>query len=1613
MQRQEPEDILHLFHPVTAEWFRTALGTPTAPQRMGWPAIARGESTLILAPTGTGKTLAAFLWCLDQLMLSGKASGQQISDFTQQDAMKVQHKPTPALSSGMRKLRSQEGAGCRILYVSPLKALAVDVERNLRVPLAGIAETARRRDVAFHRPEISVRTGDTPQKERARFRRHPAEILITTPESLYLLLTSEAAAALRTVETVIVDEIHALVPTKRGAHLALSLERLEAITKKPLQRIGLSATQRPLEEIARFLGGAGRPDGQPLISKGPQDVSLAVAASRRIDSPDFVPSQKQGGHRPVSDEIALSSAEDSSVPAFRPVTIVDASEPKKLVLRVEVPVEDMARPRQPKNPNEPKRDSIWNAIYPKLLKITRERRSTIIFVNNRRIAERIAAAMNDLAGEMMVRAHHGSLAASKRQEIEEQLKAGTIRALVATSTLELGIDMGAVDMVVQVEAPPSVASGMQRIGRAGHSVGAASEGVIVPKYRSDLVACAAVTRAMHEGLVEVTRYLRNPLDVLAQQLVAIVAQPPEPGSAAQQASGSAGLSVQAGTTPANGISVEEVYALVRGAAPFATLSREVFEGVLDMLAGRYPSDEFAELRPRITWDRERNILTPRQGAKSLAILNAGTIPDRGLYGVFLSKENGKPVRVGELDEEMVFESRIGDTFVLGASTWRIDEIRQDRVLVSPAPGEPGRTPFWHGDTAGRPLEFGKRIGRLVRELREMPRAAAMSRLVREHDLDPNAAENLLRFIADQETVTQQVPDDRTIIVERVRDEVGNWRMCVLTPFGARVHAPWAMAAAEKIGNAEIMWSDDGFVLRFPDMEEPPDAGVIVLDASEASELVLQQLGSTAMFAAKFRENAARALLLPKRRAQGRSPLWQQRQRAHGLLRVAAQYPSFPIILETYRECMRDVFDLPALQEILHDIEAGEVQVHVADTERPSPFASSLIFSYVMNFIYDGDAPLAERRAQALAINQEQLRDLLGDADLRELLDEQAIAEVEEQLQLLGKDHRVRSADGVHDLLLRLGDLSRKEIAQRLASQQLLSSLDDLLRAKRVLEVKIAGDTRLIAVEDAARYRDALGTVLPKGLPKQLLSKPGGGQDSNSAKELQPVLELVRRYARTHGPFTLEDIQQRFGIEQRRAEAALHLLLADGRVVEGGFRPAGSHREWCDAETLRLIRRKTLARLRKEVEPVEQAMLARFETHWQGVLQRRHGLDALLDTVEMLQGVPLPASILETQILPSRIEKYSPADLDTLIAAGEIVWRGVDSLGDRDGRIALYLADQMATMLPPVAAEVDHLGPREMAVLTELRRNGALFFAELHERAGGGYPGETLQALWNLVWSGQVTNDTFHALRAYTARPLEKRMPKRGHHEQGFRSRRTTPPSAQGRWSLLPSAAADVTEWAYAMTSQWLRRYGIVPRGTLKHECTLGSIASIYNILKMMEESGRIRRGYFAAGLGGSQFALPAAIEMLRSLRVRPPERAEMVSLAATDPANLYGAVLPWPDEAAPYFLSRSVGATVVLRNGELVAYLRRNNPNLLVFLPTEEPEHGKAARDLAAFLFAMAQTALQQDMEEKRGGKGLLISMINGQPAHQHPFVNFLQAAGFSAAPPGLFVRRTSTRPTH
>jgi ATP-dependent Lhr-like helicase len=1079
---------------------------------------------------------------------------------------------------------------------------------------------------------------------------------------------------------------------------------------------------------------------------------------------------------------------------------------------------------------------------------------------------------------------------------------------------------------------------------------------------------------MHDGAVEATRYPRNPLDIVAQQIVAMTAM--------------------------DEWRVDELFETIRRAAPFAELSRSAFEGVLDMLSGRYPSDEFAELRPRVTWDRIGGTVVAREGSKRVAVTNGGTIPDRGLFGVFLLGAPKGAARVGELDEEMVFESRVGETFVLGASSWRIEEITHDRVVVSPAPGQPGKMPFWKGDRAGRPLELGLAIGRLTRELLRVPPQAAIERLTREHDLDAKAAENLLQYLRDQMSAARAVPDATTVVVERVRDELGDWRVCVLSPRGGRIHAPWAMAAAARIRqdtgvDVETLWGDDGFVVRFPDVDQPPDPNLLLPDPDEAQALVVRQLGGTALFAAKFRENAARSLLLPKRRPGMRAPLWQQRKKAADLLAVAARYGSFPVVLETYRECLRDFFDMPALVATLADVRSRKIRVVTVDSEKPSPFAASLLFSYVASFLYDGDAPLAERRAHALAVDQAQLRELLGDAELRELLDANAIDAVERQLQRLEPAYRAKSADAVHDMLLSLGDLTAEEIGARSATPEAAASAEALVKARRVLSVRIAGEPRYIAVEDAARYRDSLGVPLPLGIPESLLVPV---QD--------PLAGLALRFARTHAPFTAADFAARYGLSPAGAESLLISLATDTRLLEGEFRPGGTRREWTDHGVLRMIRRRSLARLRREVEPVDQRVLARLTTTWQGIVKRRRGADALLDVVEQLQGAPIAASILETEILPARLESYDPGDLDAVTAAGEVVWVGVESLGERDGRIALYLADHIGSLWPPdsvrLKPDTTKAGTSTVAediqataIVEYLKAHGASFFGELRDATGGGYPAETVATLWDLVWRGVISNDTFHALRAFTTRAPKSRVKRPA--PPAFRSRRLVPAAAEGRWSLVgrPSQGS-ATKWATAVAQQLLNRHGILTREAAGAESLPGGFGAVYPVLKAMEEHGRIRRGYFVAGLGATQFALPGALDLLRSLRA-PEEKPDIVVLSATDPANPYGTALKAPASGPNVArgFTRTVGASVILVEGMLAAYVARGDRQLLTWLPESEPQRSRAGRAIAHVLIDRARSGFD-------GPRGMLIEEIDGAPPATHPMAGWLVEAGFIAGALGF-----------
>jgi ATP-dependent Lhr-like helicase len=1501
------------FSAPTRAWFDAAFEGPTAAQTGGWAAIERGEHTLILAPTGSGKTLAAFLWALDRLLSSPPAEN-----------------------------------GCRVLYVSPLKALTYDVERNLRAPLIGIAREAARRGLEGRDIRVATRTGDTSAEDRRAMTRTPPDILITTPESLYLILTSRAASMLASVRHVIIDEIHAMAATKRGAHLALSLERLEHLTAHPptpsrsggggrgrsaahrdpagpplppvephsFQRIGLSATQRPLDELARYLGGR--------TSAGP-----------------------------------------------RPVTIVDAGMRKPLELQIVVPVEDMGELGRPLVADTDADDeelimrgaaagapevraSIWPSIYPKLLALIREHRSTLIFVNSRRLAERLAARLNELAAEEdgarpdlggvatdgphgigpplrpsavpaeLVRAHHGSIAREQRLEIEDALKAGRLPGLVATSSLELGIDMGAIDLVVQIEAPTSVASGLQRIGRAGHRVGEASKGRIFPKFRHDLLVSAVVVERMHAGAVEETRVPRTPLDVLAQQIVAMVAAAEGP------------------------VRVDDVATVMGRAYSFEDMTVEMFEGVLDMLSGRYPSDEFAELRPRLVWDRPAGTLAPRAGAKMLAVTSGGTIPDRGLFGVFTPGGG----RVGELDEEMVYESRVGETFVLGATTWRIEDITRDRVIVTPAPGVPGKMPFWHGDTLGRPYELGVALGAFTRTLA----ARSDDSLTADCDLDALAVRNLRAYVAEEEEATGGLlPTDRQIVIERFRDELGDWRLAVLSPFGARVHAPWAMAIEARMQarydvEIQTVWSDDGIILRLPEADEAPGIDAVIIDPGEVEDLVVGATGSSALFAARFRENAARALLLPRRRPGSRTPLWQMRQRAADLLAVASNYGQFPILLETYRECLRDSFDLPALVQVLTDVASRQVRVASVDLATPSPFARGLVSSYVAAFMYEGDAPLAERRAQALTLDRRMLAELLGSDELRELLDGGVMTALEVELQALDEHRRATTVDAAADLLRRLGDLSEPELTARCADGIGAAAVHELVAARRAIVVRVAGDQRLIAVEDASRYRDGLGVSLPPGLAEAFLEPVDA-----------PLVQLVRRWARGHGPFHPCEPAQRFGLPESEARQVLGGLEADGRLERGAFRPGGRGEEWCDTDVLRLLRQRSLAALRQEVAPAETEVLARFLPAWQGVAAvgtepAGGGLDRLYEVIGQIQGVPIPARVLERDVLAARVRGYSPRLLDELLTAGEVLWVGAGTLGRDDGRVVLAQRHMAPLLLPRLGYGPSVFGPspstatepsgdgRDDELHDHLRAvltgRGACFFREL------GRPGysdlEVVEALWDLVWAGEVTGDAFAAVRATTGRQTGagRRRPRAAPGAVRPRPRLGSlsalgPPRGQGRWSLvereLAVAPGGSTEAGIAVAGLLLERHGILTRDATRGEAVPGGFAGIYPVLRTMEEAGRLRRGYFVAGLGAAQFALPGAVDRLRSLRDPAPGRGaggaggEVHVLAATDPANAFGLSLPWPVKGP----ARAAGAYVILCAGTPSLYLERGGRSLV------------------------------------------------------------------------------------
>ena len=1548
---------LDAFSPATRSWFTGAFSAPTAAQEGAWRAIGEGSDVLVVAPTGSGKTLAAFLAALDQLTAV----------------------PPPA----------EARKRCRVLYVSPLKALAVDVERNLRSPLTGIRQESARLGLPEPEVRVGIRSGDTPPAERRSMATRPPDILITTPESLFLMLTSSAREALAGIETVILDEVHAVAGTKRGAHLAVSLERLDELLPRPARRIGLSATVRPVDEVARFLS--------PL----------------------------------------------------RKVEIVQPPSTKQFDLSVVVPVEDLGElggsPATDPDSGQADKPSIWPHVEERIADLVQAHRSTIVFANSRRLAERLCNRLNEIAYEratgetmpeahspaeimaesgaakgappLLARAHHGSVSKEQRAQVEEDLKAGRLPAVVATSSLELGIDMGAVDLVIQVESPPSVASGLQRVGRAGHQVGAVSTGVVFPKYRGDLVQAAVVTERMREGSIEALRIPSNPLDVLAQQLVAMVAL--------------------------DSWQVDDLLTVTRRAAPFASLPESAFTAVLDMLAGRYPSDAFAELRPRVVWDRVAGTVTGRPGAQRLAVTSGGTIPDRGLFGVFLAGSDPKKGggRVGELDEEMVYESRVGDVFTLGTTSWRIEDITRDRVLVSPAPGVPGRLPFWKGDQLGRPLELGRALGAFLRELGGLSPDDARRRLLAA-GLDTWAVDNVLSYIDEQRRACGHVPDDRTILVERFRDELGDWRVVVHSPFGAQVHAPWALALsarlAERYGmDAQVMHADDGIVLRLPDADmmgldlldfdpgqdpaqapvaaplppantaldsdQPPvGAADVAFDKGEIEQIVTDQVGGSALFASRFRECAARALLLPRRSPGKRTPLWQQRQRAAQLLQVASEFGSFPIVLEAVRECLQDVFDVPGLTEVMGDLEARRIRLVEVTTQEPSPFARSLLFGYVAQFLYEGDSPLAERRAAALSLDSHLLAELLGRAELRELLDAEVLTELERELQWLTEDRRIKDVEGVADLLRVLGPLTDSELAERGAEPPWAQ---ELATARRAIQVRIGGSDHWAAIEDAGRLRDALGTALPVGVPEAF---------TEPVKD--PLGDILARYARTHGPFTSTAAAARFGLGTAVTDGALQRLAASGRIVQGEFHPAGIGQEWCDATVLRRLRRRSLAALRHELEPVPPAALAGFLPQWQHLGDNSlRGIDGLARAVEQLQGAPVPASALEKLILPSRVSGYSPALLDELTTTGEVVWAGGGALPGKDGWLSLYPADSAPLLLPPPRPL--ELSALHESVLTALSGGYGLFFRQIADQVRATtHPDSTdpqlADALWDLAWSGRLTNDTLAPLRALlgsgrtagsTAHRAKRSVPRGRYGSLTTSARpvsRTGPPTVSGRWSLLPPTEPEPTHRAHALARTLLDRHGVVTRGAVQAEGVEGGFSAAYRVLSAFEDNGQARRGYVVEGLGAAQFAMDGAVDRLRAAstardRTEPGANPRALVLAAADPANAYGAALPWPEPpaGAGHKPGRKAGSLVVLVDGELTLYMERGGKTLLAW-PTD-PD-APALRAAAAALAAAARA----------GALGTVtVERTNGASSLTSPLGRTLESAGFLATPRGLRLR--------
>lgn len=1544
-----------IFSQATRDWFTSAFQHPTLVQSQTWAVTAANQHALVIAPTGSGKTLAAFLYALDRLFREGEEK----------------HTTPPS---------GKEKNVTRILYISPIKALGTDVQRNLQIPLQGISEARRKRASTEVTIRVGIRTGDTPPQERAKLSRHPPDILITTPESLYLMLTSRARESLRGVETVIVDEVHAVAGTKRGAHLALSLERLDALLAKSAQRIGLSATVRSVTEVAAFLGGD-RPVTvvNPPATRHPNIHIVAPAAN-------------------LDDVLADNSASGDAI-------------------------------------HKGREGSVWPRIESGILDQILSHRSTIVFTNSRGLAEKLTARLNELylsrrqafpepqgepvhydsstgstgnraqdTGEYIARSHHGSVSKEQRAVTEHALKSGELRCVVATSSLELGIDMGAVDLVIQVATPLSVASGLQRIGRASHQVGGVSKGLFYPRTRRDLVDSAVIVECMYAGQLETLTPPRNPLDILAQQTVATVSMDP--------------------------INVDDWYALVRRASPWKDLPRSAFDATLDMLAGRYPSADFAVFRPRIIWNRETGLLTARPGAQLLAVTSGGTIPDRGMFSVLLPEgdEQAGSRRVGELDEEMVYESRVNDIITLGASSWRIQQITRDQVIVVPAPGRSARLPFWRGEGVGRPAELGERIGDFIHTMSGDNAELQLSPRLR----DDNVLSNIKGLIDDQKNATGVLPWSRHLVLERCRDEMGDWRVILHSPYGRRVHAPWALAIAGRLhaqwgADASIVASDDGIVARIPDSDgKLPDAAIFLFEPEKLLRIVREAVSSTALFAARFRECAARALLMPGRTPGRRSPLWQQRLRASQLLEIAAGYPDFPIILETARECLQDVYDLDALEQVIRRLNTGEIQISEVTTPAPSPFATDLLFGYVAEFMYATDAPLAERRASVLALDSELLGNLLGQGDPLELLDPKIIRQVEDELQRRATGRKAQGMEGVYDLLRELGPMTVEELAVRHEGTiaDVRSWLDNLSADKRIFPVVIAGTEQIACMDDAARLRDALGVRMPETLSSAWLHPVN-----------TPLRDLFIRFSRTHTLFTRTQIAQTFGLGVAVADDFLRQLRDEGVLIQlraGTASIADDARAstWVNEDVFHRLRIRSLHAAREATRPVPATSYVRLVLERQGLISSAdgsparlpasfggmlEGSDGVTRVIEQLAGVGLSASLWESQIFPARVRDYSPDMLDELLATGEVIWSGQKKLGDDDGQVVLHLRDYLAETLSPPSGDSETLSDLQRAILDVLSGGGAWFAPQLSamiqaRTQSSGHdewitPATLHEALWGLVWQGYITTDIWAPLRGLSrtvsaSRQPSRRSPRMRRGRPTYASPRPTSvavpvsyttPALTGRWSLLPGERLNDTERMLAWTENMLDRYGVIGRQAVITENVPGGFPALQTLCRSMEDSGRILRGRFVEGMGGAQFAERHTIDRLRDLTSSNTENQAFtpVALSANDPANPWGTLLPWPTHPSSLLPARRNGAFVVISAGQLRLYLAQGGKKMMVWSENEEMPSPE--------IFSALAGALRREPRLR-----FTLTEVNDKPVRQTTLFTLLREVGFSSSPQGL-----------